>query len=92
MNPKPDIDSIKGIEEFKKNISDMITKLEELDPLDETSRQMLALLRLNKRLLEDKEEMLAEQHSRTSDEIKHEFKELTGMVENLLALDEMSRK
>lgn len=92
MNLKPDIDSVKGIEELKKNIAEIIEKLEALDPIDDTSRQMLVLLRLIKRLLEDKEETLAEEHSRTSDEIKQEFKSLTGLVENILALDEFTRK
>lgn len=92
MNLKPDIDSVKGIEEFKKHIGELIAQLEELDPIDETSSQMLTMLRLIRRLLEDKEEMMIEQHSRTSEETRKDLKDLAGMVENLLALDELSRK
>lgn len=92
MNLQPDINSLAGIRLFQKNISAMIAKLEALNPIDDTSRQTLALLRLVRRLLEDKQEMLTEQESRTSEEIKKEINDLTGIVENLLALDELVRK
>lgn len=92
MNLKPDIDSVKGIEEFKRHIGELITQLEGLDPIDDTSGQMLTMLRLIRRLLEDKEEMMIAQHSRTSEETKRDLKDLAGMVENLLALDELSRQ
>jgi L-lysine 2,3-aminomutase len=92
MNLKPDIDSLKGIADLKKYIIQLIRDHEKLDPITNENRQIITLLKLIERLLEDKEDVLAEQHSRTTDEIKKEFKDLTDMVENLLALDEISRK
>lgn len=92
MNLKPDIDSVKGIEEFKKHIGEIISQIEELDSHDETSEQMLTLLQLIRRLLEDKEEMMVEQRTRTSEEIQREFKDLTSMIKTVLTLDEIERK
>lgn len=88
---KGNIETVDGIRELRKNFEELVKKIESV-PADETGKQMLTLLKLSMRLLEDKEEMILEERSRTSEEIKKEFKALTDVVDNLLALDEVTKK
>lgn len=90
-SPELDIESIKGIRQMRHWAQAMIRKIESLEN-DKRNNQVLGLLRLVARLLEDKEHMLSDEQQQTTIEINDELDDLTDMVNQLMTLDNVTRE